>query len=64
MNFATLAVLVFGAVLVALWSARELRAFQVTIAVLLGFYLADSKLAPTIATAVEAVFGWVATWHI
>jgi hypothetical protein len=64
MNFATLAVLVFGAVLVALWSARELRFFQVTVAILLGFYLADSQLAPTITTAVQAVFGWVATWHI
>jgi hypothetical protein len=64
MNFATLAVLVFAAVLLALWSARELRLFQTVIAALLGFYLAESTLAPTIGSAVEAVFAWVATWQI
>lgn len=64
MDFTTLAVLVFGAVLVALWRARELLLFQALIAGLFGFYLASSGLAPSIGSAVQAVFGWVSTWHI
>lgn len=64
MNFTTLAVLVFGGILVALWAANEIRFFQVFIAVLFGFYLADSGVAPTIGAAVKASFDWVATWRI
>jgi hypothetical protein len=64
MDFTTLAVLVFGAILLAMWAARELRMFQAVIAALFGFYLASSGLAPTIARTVKAVFAWVATWHI
>lgn len=64
MNFTTLAVLVFGGVLLALWSSNELRFFQVFVAILFGFYLADSGLAPTIGKAVEASFDWVSTWRI
>jgi len=64
MDFTTLTVLVFGAVLLAMWRARELRLFQALIAALFGFYLASSGLAPSIGRGVEAVFGWVSTWHI
>ena len=64
MNFTTLAVLVFGGILVALWAANELRFLQVFVSILFGFYLADSGLAPTIGKAVEATFDWVATWRI
>lgn len=55
---------IFGAVLVALRRARELQVFQALIAGMFGFYLASSGLAPSIAAGVQAVFGWVSTWHI
>ena len=64
MDFTTLAVLVFGAILLAIWTARELRMFQTVIAALFGFYLASSTLAPTITRTVKAVFAWVGTWQI
>jgi hypothetical protein len=64
MDFTTLAVLVFAAVLLGLWRAGELRVFQAVIAGLFGFYLAASRLAPTISGLVEGAFGWVSTWQI
>ena len=64
MDFTTLAVLVFAAVLLAIWRAGELRHFQVVIATLFGFYLAASRLAPTISGLVEGAFAWVSTWHL
>ena len=64
MNFPTLAVLVFGGILLAMWSSKNFRFWQVFIATLFGFYLADSGLAPSIQNAVEATINWVATWKI
>ena len=64
MDVTTLAVVVFAAVLFALWRAGELRVFQAVVAGLLGFYLAASRIAPTISGLVEGAFAWVSTWHI
>jgi hypothetical protein len=63
-NFTTLAVLVFGGILLAMWSSKNFRFWQVFVAILFGFYLADSGLAPSIGKAVEGAFDWVATWKI
>jgi hypothetical protein len=63
-SFHTLAVLVFGGVLLAIWAANEIRFFQVLMAALFGFYLADSGLAPMITEMVKTVFDWVGTWNI
>lgn len=64
MSFTSLAALVFGGILVAIYYAQEMRFFQVFIAILFGFYLADSDLAPQIEKAVKASFDWVGTWDI
>lgn len=52
------------AVLYGTWRSGELRGFQAFVAALLGFYLADSGLAPTIAHAVDRVSEWVSTWQL
>jgi hypothetical protein len=60
----TLALLVTGALLWALWQARELRFFPTLVAVLFGFYLSDSGAAPTIRHAVATVLHWISTWNL
>lgn len=64
MDLSTFMVLVMGCVLYALWRSGELRMFQALVAGLLGFFLADSGLAPEITKGVTNVVGWVGTWHI
>lgn len=63
MDLPTLAVLVFGGILWALWYARELRFLQALCAALFGFFLASSVIAPDITRAVTKVFAWIGTWH-
>jgi hypothetical protein len=62
-TLATVAVLMFGAVLVGFWIAGELRAGQVLCGVLLGFFLADSAMAHIVATGAQRLFEWMETWH-
>ena len=59
-----LAVLVFAGILWAFWRSGELRFMQAACSGLLGFYLADSGMAPGITDAVGAVFDWISTWQI
>jgi hypothetical protein len=60
----TLALLVTGALLWALWRARELRFVPTLIAVVFGFYLSDSDAAPAIRHGVASLLHWVATWNL
>ncbi len=64
MDLSTFIVLLMGAVLYALWRSGELRGFQALVAGLLGFFLADSGMAPAITDAVTKVVDWVSTWQI
>lgn len=64
MNLSTLVVLVMGCTLYFLWRSGELRLFQALVAGLLGFFLADSGMAPAITDAVATVVEWISTWHI
>ncbi|GAB3237815.1 hypothetical protein [Kineosporia babensis] len=64
MDLPTLAVLVFGAVLWAIWRSGELRGFQVFCSFLFGFFLAGSVIAPSVSEAVQTVFDWISTWSI
>lgn len=63
MNLPTLAVLVFGGILCLFWRSGELRFVQVGCACLVGFFLADSRMAPEITHTVQALFTWVGTWR-
>jgi hypothetical protein len=64
MDLSTLVVVVMGLALYGLWRSRELRMGQAVIAGLLGFYLADSGLAPEITKGVTNVVEWISTWRI
>ncbi|GAA3617086.1 hypothetical protein GCM10022223_37020 [Kineosporia mesophila] len=64
MDLPTLGVLVFGAVLWAVWRAGELRGFQVLAGALVGFFLASSTLAPSISEGIQNIFDWISTWSI
>jgi hypothetical protein len=52
-------VLVLGALVVALCRWAGLKAWHAAVSVLLGFYLADSSLAPSISSAAGALFAAV-----
>ena len=64
MDLSTLTVLVMLLVLYGLWRSGELRLFQVLCAALLGFFLADSGMAPDITRAVTKTVAWISTWNI
>lgn len=64
MNLPTLCVLIFGAVLWAIWRSGEIRGFQVLCGVLLGFFLASSVIAPAVTDAVQTCLDWISTWSI
>jgi hypothetical protein len=64
MDHPTLIVLVMTCALYGLWRSGELRLGQALIAGLLGFYLADSGMAPQISEGVTNVVEWISTWHI
>jgi hypothetical protein len=58
------AVFVFAALTWVCWRTFGMRASHAVCAGLLGFFLADSGLAPAIRAGVAAIFAWVGTWHL
>ena len=57
-------VFVFALATWVCWRVFGLRASHALCAGLLGFFLAESGLAPFIRYCVGAVFAWLATWHL
>ncbi|NLT56601.1 MAG: DUF2304 domain-containing protein [Actinomycetales bacterium] len=57
-------VFVFGLATWICWRTFGLRVSHAICAGLLGFFLAETGLAPAIRHGVSAVFAWIASWHL
>ena len=61
---ATLGVLLFGAATWVCLRVGRMRAAHAVVAALFGFFLAGTGAAPWIAAVVDAMCGWVWSWHL